>query len=84
MGDTVDFVTLMCKAHKKISAERKDCLNPVLNEDFKTLCDNETSDLNYCFEENLLESMRGAKQSFRTLKSLLNNSTTKFHRVNYQ
>ena len=47
MGDTVDFVTLMGKAHKKISAERKDCLNSVLMEDFKTLCHNETSDSKY-------------------------------------
>ena len=32
MGHTVDSVTLMCRAHKQISAEHKKRLKPVLNE----------------------------------------------------
>ena len=36
------------------------------------------------FEENLLESMKEAKESFRISNSLLNSSTTKFQKVSYQ
>ena len=41
MGHTVDSITLMGRAHKKISAERKERLKPVLNEDIRTPCDKE-------------------------------------------
>ena len=61
MGYTVYFVTLMAKAHKQISAERKERLKPVLNEGIRTLCDKETTDSKYNFGENLLESMKEAK-----------------------
>ena len=44
MGHTVDSVTLMSRAHKQISAERKERLKLVLNEDIGTLCDKETLD----------------------------------------
>ena len=64
-GNTVDSVTLMDRAHKQISAERKRRLKPVLNEDVRILCDKETSDLKYLFGENLLESMKEAKESSR-------------------
>ena len=65
MGHTVDSVTLMGRAHKQISAEHKERLKPVLNEDIRTLCDKEASDAKYLFGENLLESMKEAKESFR-------------------
>ena len=84
MDRTVNSVTLMGKAHKPISAERKECLKPVLNEDIRTLCDKETSDLKYLFGENLLESMKEAKESFRISNILVNNSTNKFKKVSYQ
>ena len=84
MGHTVDSVNLMGRAHKQISAERKERLKPVLNEDIRTLCDKETSDSKYLFGENLLESMKEAKESFRISNSLVNNSTTKFQKVSYQ
>ena len=42
MGYTVYFVTLMDKAHKQISAERKERLKPVLNEGIRTLCEMES------------------------------------------
>ena len=58
MGHTVDSITLLGRAHKQISAERKERLKPVLNEDIRTLCDKETSDSKYLFGENLLESMK--------------------------
>ena len=86
MGHTVDSVTLMSWAHKQISAERKERLKPVLNEDIGTLCDKETSDSKYLLGENLLENMKEAKEFFRIFKKicLVSNSTIKFQRVSYQ
>ena len=55
----------MGRVHKQISSEHKECLKSVLNEDIKTLCDKETSDSKYLSGENLLESMKEAKESFR-------------------
>ena len=83
MSHTFYSVTLMGKAHKQISAERKKRLRPVLNKD-RTLCDKETSDSKYFFGENLLESMKNAKESFRLSYSFVNKSTTKFQSVSYQ
>ena len=62
MGHIADSITLMGRAHKQISAECKKRLKPVLNEDIRTLCDKETSNSKYLFEENLLESMKEAKE----------------------
>ena len=71
MGHTVDSITLMGRAHKQISAERKERLT-------------ETLDSKYLFGKNLLESMKEAKKTFRISNSLVNNSTTKFQKVSYQ
>ena len=49
LGHTVDSVTLMGRAHKQISAERKERFRPVLNEDIRTLWDKETLDSKYLF-----------------------------------
>ena len=81
MGHAADSVIL---AHKQTSAERKEHLKPVLNEDITKLCDKETSDSKYLFGENLLESMKEAKEFFRTSNSLVSTSTTKFQKVSYQ
>ena len=43
MGHTVDSVTLMGRVQKQISAERKERLKPVLNEDIRALYGKETS-----------------------------------------
>ena len=84
MGHTVDSITLLGRAHKQISAERKERLKPVLNEDMRTLCDKKTSDSKYIFGENLLESVKEAKESFRIPNSLVINYTPKFQKVSYQ
>ena len=76
MGRTLDSVTLMGRAHKQISAERKESLKPVLNENIRTLCDKKTSDSKYLFAKNLLHEE--AKESFRITNSLVSNSKTKF------
>ena len=83
MGRTANSVTLMGRTHKQILEERKERLNPVLNEGIRTLCDKETSDSKYLFRESLLKSMKEAKESFRISNSLVNNSTTKFQKVSY-
>ena len=79
MDHTVDSVTLIGRAHKQISVERKEHLKPVLNEDIRTLFHEETSHSQYHFGENLLESIKEAKESFIISNSLVSNSTTKFH-----
>ena len=84
MGRTVDSVTLMGRAHRQISAERKKCLKSVLNEDIRTLCDKQTSDSKCLFGENMLESMKESKEFFRISNSLVNNSPNKFQKVSYQ
>ena len=82
MGHTVDSITLMGRAQKQISAERKQRIKPVLNEDI--ICDKETSDSKYLCGENLLESIKEAKESFRISNNLGNNSTSKLQKVSYQ
>ena len=84
MGHTIDSVTLIGSAHKQISTEREECLKPILNEDIRTLCDKESTDLKYLFGENLLESMEEAKESFRISNNLVNNFATKFQKVSCQ
>ena len=78
------LLLLIGRTDKQISAERKERLNPVLNEDIRRLCDKETSDSKYLLGENLLESMKEAKESFRILNSRGSNSTTKFQKVSYR
>ena len=58
----VDFVALMGRAHKQISAQREERLKPVLNENIRTLLCKKIPDLKYLFRNNLLESMKGAKE----------------------
>ena len=76
LGHTVDSITLMGWTHKQISAERKERLKAVLNEDMRQG--------NYLFGENLLENMKEAKKSLRISNSLLNNCTIEFQKVSYE
>ena len=78
------LLLLIGRTEKQISAERKERLNPILNEDIRTLCDKEALDSKYLLGENLLESMKEAKESFRILNSRGSNSTTKFQKVSYR
>ena len=43
MGYTVDSITLLGRAHKQMSNERKECLTLVLNEDIRGICDKDTT-----------------------------------------
>ena len=49
----------------------------------RRLCNKETSDLKYFFQENLLESMKEAKEFFRILNSDVNNSAAQFQKISY-
>ena len=80
IGDTVDSIYLMGRAHKQISTERKNCLKPLVNKNIRKLCDKEPSDSKYLFGENLLKYMEEAKKSFRISDGIVNNSTTKFQK----
>ena len=72
MGYTVDSITLLGIAHKQISNEQKERLKPVLNEDIRDHCDKDTTSLEYLFGENLVESMREAKEYYRISNSIIN------------
>ena len=76
MGYTVDSITLLGRAHKQISNEQKERLKPVLNEDFRGLCDKETTSSEYLFGENLVESMREAKENYRISDSIINTTSS--------
>ena len=52
----------MGRAHKQISAEREERLQPVLNKNIRALLYKKIPDLKYLFRNNLLESMKGAKE----------------------
>ena len=72
MGYTVDSITLLGRAHKQISNERKECLKPVVNEDIRGLCNKDTTSSEYLFGENLVESMREVKENYRISNSIIN------------
>ena len=73
MGYTVESITLLGRAHKQISNERKERLKPVLNEDIRGLCNKETIS-EYLFGENLVESMRETKENYRISNYRISNS----------
>ena len=52
----------MGRAHKQISAEREERLKTALNKNIRTLLCKKIPDLKYLFRNNLLESMKGAKE----------------------
>ena len=76
MGYTVDFIGLLVRAHKQISNERKERSKPVLNEDIRGLCNKDTTSSEYLFGENLVESMREAKDKYRISNSLINTTSS--------
>ena len=75
MGYTVESITLLGRAHKQISNERKERLKPVLNEDIRGLCNKETTS-EYLFGENLVESMRETKENYRISNSIINTTSS--------
>ena len=76
MGHTVDFIMLLDRAPKQISNERKQRLKPVLNEDIRGLCDKDTTSSEYLFGENLVESVREAKENYRISNSIINTTSS--------
>ena len=76
MGYTVGSITLLNRAQKQISNERKECLKPVLNEDIRGLCDKDTTLSEYLFGENLVKSMRETKENYRISNSIINTTSS--------
>ena len=86
MGYTVDSITLLGRAHKQISNKQKECLKPVLNEEFRGLCDKETTSSEYLFGENLVESIRETKENYRVSDSIINTTSSfgrKHHKISH-
>ena len=48
-----DAMTVLGKANQLISAERKDKLKPTLNENIRSLCDNNNTTSDYLFGKNI-------------------------------
>ena len=76
MGYTVGSITLLNRAQKQISNERKECLKPVLNQNIRGLCDKDTTSSEYLFGENLVESVREAKENYRISNSIINTTSS--------
>ena len=72
MGHTVDSATLMGRAQKEISAERKERLK----QRYQSTVWQRNIIFKIHFGENLLERMKEAKESFKISNSLVSNSTT--------
>ena len=86
MGYTVESITLLGRAHKQISNERKERLKPVLNEDIRDLCNKDTTSSEYLFRENLVENMREAKENYRISTSIINTTSSfggKHHKISH-
>ena len=86
MGYTVESITLLGRAHKQISNERKERLKPVLKDDIRDLCNKDTTSSEYLFGENLVESMRQAKENYRISNSIINTTSSfgeKHHKISH-
>ena len=81
MGQAVDSVTLMGKAHKQIPAGRKEKLKPVFIKALKHVV---TGKLENIFLERIWWKASEAKEFFKTSNSPVSNPTTKFQKVSYQ
>ena len=68
----IDAMTVLGKASQLIAAERKDKLKPALNEDIRSLCDNDHTASNYLFGENISESLKLAKENYKLAQNLAN------------
>ena len=76
MGYTVESITLLGRAHKQISNERKERLKPVLKDDIRDLCNKDTTSSEYLFGENLVESIREANENYRISNSIINTTSS--------
>ena len=54
----IDAMTVLGKTSQLISVESKNKLKPRLNEDTRSLCDNDRTTSDYLFEENMSENVK--------------------------
>ena len=69
-------MTVLGKASQLISTERKDKLKPALNEDIRSLRDNDHTTSDYLFGENISESLKLTKENHKLAQNLANSKST--------
>ena len=68
----IDAITVLGKASQLMSAERKDKLQPALNEGIRSLCDNNHTISDYLFGVNIWENLKLAKENYKIAQNLAN------------
>ena len=74
-------MNMLGKASQLISTERKDKLKPALNEDLRSLCDNDHTTSDYLFAENISESLKLAKENYKLAQNQANSKSTPRHKL---
>ena len=69
-------MTVLGRTSQLISAEKKDKLKPALNEDIRSLYDNDHTASDYLFGENISESLKLAKKNYKLAQNLGNSKST--------
>ena len=67
---------MLGKASQLRSPERKDKLQPALNEDIRSLCDNNHTISDYLFGVNIWENLKLAKENYKLAQNLANSKYT--------
>ena len=72
VSTAIDAISFMAKATHSLSTESKDHLKPALNAKVRSLCDLEPPSSEYCFGENMTESLKLAKENYKLSQNLVN------------
>ena len=67
---TVDAITLLGRASKQITLERKERLRFVLSEDYRSICDQDHSSSKFLLGDDLAENIRKAKATYLLNQSM--------------
>ena len=70
MVKTVDAITLLGRASKQITLERKERLRFVLSEDYRSICDQDHSSSKFLLGDDLAENIRKAKATYLLNQSI--------------
>ena len=76
----IDAMTVLGKASQLISAEGKDKLKLALNEDIRSLSDNDHTTSDYLFGENISENIKLAKENYKFAQNLANSKSSSRHK----
>ena len=77
---STDAMTVSGKASQLISAERKVHLKLALNEDIRSLCNNDHTTSDYLFGENISESLKLAVKNYKSAQNLANSKSSPRHK----